>query len=74
MTAPNWTSETAVIVCAGSSLTDDQLVIVQASTAKTIAVNTGFLYLPGADVFFGSDYMFFKVHFPRMKTQGLASR
>jgi hypothetical protein len=65
---PDWSLNTAVIVGAGPSLTDEQLLHVQqADFVRVIAVNTSYQKAPWADVFYGGDYLWFKVHFARIK-------
>jgi hypothetical protein len=69
MKAPDWSNLTAVIVCAGPSLADEQLHAVKESTATTIAVNSAYLYVPWAEVVFAADFMFWKLHNDRIKAQ-----
>lgn len=69
MKQPNWTDRTAVIICAGPSLTDGQIEAARTSGAKLIAVNTAYLYAPWTHIVFGSDFMFWKVHGDRIKKQ-----
>jgi len=66
MSAPNWQSKTAVIVCAGPSLSDEQLDHVSRSDVKAIAVNTAYIYAPWADVAYAGDMMFWRVHHARI--------
>lgn len=68
MKAPDWRGKTAVIVCAGPSLSDAQLAVVRESDAVTIGVNTAYLYLQ-PDVIYAGDLMFWKVHLARIKAQ-----
>ena len=65
---PNWTGETVVVVCAGPSLSDEQLGIVKQAKVKTIGVNTTYFYLQ-PDVVYAGDLMFWKVHLARIKAQ-----
>lgn len=65
---PDWAGETAVIICAGPSLSDTQLEIVKASGAKTIGVNTAYFYFQ-PDVLYAGDMLFWKVHLARIKAQ-----
>lgn len=67
MTAPNWQGRTAVVICAGPSLSDDQLAVVRASDARTLGVNTAYLYAPWVDVLYMGDMMAWRVHHARAK-------
>lgn len=70
MRLPTWIGKTSVIICAGPSLSDEQLAAVGPhGEVKVIAVNTAYMYAPWADVVYGSDYMFWKVHGARVKAQ-----
>jgi hypothetical protein len=67
---PDWKGQTAVIICAGPSLSDEQLAVVSKDPAAgVIAVNTAYLYAPWADVVYAGDFMFWKVHGERIKKQ-----
>ena len=62
----NWTGQTVVVICAGPSLIDDQLAVVQQSKAKTIGVNTAYLYCK-PDALYSGDFLFWKVHCQRIR-------
>jgi hypothetical protein len=64
----DWTRRTAVVICAGPSLSDEQLgAVAGRDTVRTIAVNTAYQYVPWADVVYGGDFMFWKVHHIRIR-------
>lgn len=67
MTAPNWQGRTAVVVCAGPSLSDEQLDAISPAECKIIAVNTAYLYAPWAEVVYAGDMMFWRAHYARIK-------
>jgi hypothetical protein len=63
----NWSTDTAVIIATGPSLSDEQLETVRQSGAKSIAVNNAWERAPWCDAAYAGDYMFFKVHVAQMK-------
>lgn len=63
----NWSTDTAVIIATGPSLSDEQLETVRQSGAKTIAVNNAWERAPWCDAAYAGDYMFLKVHVAQMK-------
>lgn len=68
MKAPRWDGRTAVVICAGPSLSDAQLEAVHLHDGSyAVAVNTAYQYAPWADVVYGGDFMFWKVHHARIK-------
>jgi hypothetical protein len=71
MKTPDWSAHTAVVICAGPSLSDAQLdaVVSCHRPIKTIAVNTAYVYAPWADVVYAGDYLFWKVHHARIRAQ-----
>ncbi len=65
--APDWRDRTAIVICAGPSLSDEQIAIThEATEARTITVNTAYQYAPWADAFYSGDFMFAKVHYARI--------
>jgi hypothetical protein len=69
MTAvPNWQGKTAVVICAGPSLSDEQIDTIICYAPKTIAVNTAYLYAPHSDVIYAGDMMFWRAHHQRIRT------
>jgi hypothetical protein len=64
----DWSLVTTVVLGAGPSLTDEQVLHVRnADFVRVITVNVSYQKAPWADVFYGGDYLFYKVHYARMK-------
>jgi hypothetical protein len=63
---PDWTGRTAVVIANGPSLTAEQIVHVEASTAWSIGVNTAYMMTQHCDVYYAGDYLFWSVHSRRM--------
>lgn len=59
---PDWRGHTCVVVASGPSLTDEQIAIVEASSAKTIAVNNSYQKLRAADVLYACDFLWWKIN------------
>ena len=66
MKHPDWTGRTAVVIANGPSLTAEQIVHVEASTAWAIGVNTAYMMAQHCDVYYAGDYLFWSVHSRRM--------
>lgn len=67
---PDWTGQTAVVICSGPSLTADDCEKVRASGHKTIVTNTTFRLAPWADVLFGHDREWWRLHSEEIEATG----
>ena len=59
---PDWHGHTCVIAASGPSLSDEDVVRVEHSTARCIAINTTFRKFDHADVLYACDYLWLKHH------------
>ena len=67
MKTPDWSGKTAIVICAGPSLSDEQIDYIGPRNVPAIAVNSAYQCAPWADVAFAADFMFWKVHGARIK-------
>ena len=59
---PDWRGHTCVVVASGPSLSDEQIAVVEASDAKTIAVNSSYQKLRAPDVVYACDFLWIKIY------------
>ena len=59
---PDWRGHTCVVVASGPSLSDEQIAVVEASDAKTIAVNNSYQKLRAPDVLYACDFLWWKIN------------
>ena len=59
---PDWSGHPCVIIAGGPSLSFRQILAVQEAAVRSIAVNNAYLVAPFADVLYGGDFLWHKVH------------
>jgi hypothetical protein len=64
---PNWRGRTAVCIASGPSLTVEDCEFVRGAGLPTIVTNTTFRIAPWADVLFGFDYKWWRVHLAEVR-------
>jgi hypothetical protein len=69
---PDWTGRTAVVICSGPSLTAADCGKVKVH--KTIVTNTSYRLAPWADVLFGHDAAWWRVHHQDVDASGFIGR
>ena len=57
----DWAGQTCVVLASGPSLTDEQVILVENSEAKTIAVNSTAFKMAIPDVVYAGDFLWWKV-------------
>lgn len=62
----NWADSTCVIAASGPSLTDEQIQVVQSSTAKLITVNSTWQKAPWAHAFYACDMLWWRHNFDKI--------
>ena len=67
---PDWSHQTAVILCSGPSLTPKDCELVKASGHKAIITNSTFRIAPWADVLFAHDSAWWRLHHEEVEAIG----